>query len=371
MFILGIETSCDETAAAVVKNGTSVLSNVIATSKYSFEHSGGVIPESAARRQVECILPVIEQALNDAHTLPKHIDAIAVTKGPGLLGSLLVGTTTARVLASVWKKPLIGVRHTLGHLSSTFLNNTTHYSLQSTHSSFPLLALSVSGGHTELWYRKSHTKGILLGQTRDDAAGEAFDKGARLLGLHYPGGPSIEKAAKGGDKTAYNFPLPLKGEPTLDFSFSGLKTALKYLLIPSPLGGGLGRWGKIVLRNKEFSTTSPWPSTSGRGNNTLPISDFAAAYQHAICRHLIDRLQHAYQQYPDAREIHIVGGVSANSHLRTLFTQTIPNIPACFPFSLSYCTDNAAMIAAAGYFMAHEMKKRAFVTFETGSGIIA
>ena len=141
------------------------------------------------------------------------------------------------------------------------------------------------------------------------------------------------------------------------------------------LEGDKGYVGEMVLgvttdTGDAMGKTLP-PSTSGRGNNTLPISDFAAAYQHAICRHLIDRLQHAYQQYPDAREIHIVGGVSANSHLRTLFTQTIPNIPACFPFSLSYCTDNAAMIAAAGYFMAHEMKKRAFVTFETGSGIIA
>ncbi|MBI3336030.1 tRNA (adenosine(37)-N6)-threonylcarbamoyltransferase complex transferase subunit TsaD [Candidatus Peregrinibacteria bacterium] len=320
MLVLGIETSCDETAASIVENGTSVLSNIIATSKEAFEHLGGVIPESAARRQVECILPVITQALTDAHITPKHIDAIAVTKGPGLLGSLLVGTTTARILASVWKKPLIGVHHTLGHLSSTFLQTTDMR--QQTTDCFPLLALSVSGGHTELWYRESHIKGILLGQTRDDAAGEAFDKGASLLSLTYPGGPSIQKAAEHGNDHAYEFPLPLKAKPTLDFSFSGLKTALKYLL---------------------------------QSEEPLALRDVAASYQHAICRHLVDRIQKALKQYPDIREIHIVGGVSANAHLRTLLTQTIPDVPARFPLSLAYCTDNAAMIAAAGFFMTEKV----------------
>lgn len=368
MLVLGIETSCDETSASVVENGTSVLSNVIATSKEAFAASGGVIPESAARKQVECILPVITQALSDAHITSKNIDAIAVTKGPGLLGSLLVGTTTARVLSSIWEKPLIGVHHTLGHLTSTWLRNDQSPNPNHQGSSnaqcpmpkFPLITLSVSGGHTELWYRESHTKGILLGETRDDAAGEAFDKGASLLGLPYPGGPSIEKAAQDGDPTAYKFPLPLKEDHMLDFSFSGLKTALKYLL----------QSGHQRSAAQNFVV-----GAGGGGQNSseepLVLRDIAASYQHAIGRHLIDRLQHAYQQYPDACEVHIVGGVSANAHLRKLLLQTIPNMPARFPLSLAYCTDNAAMIAAAGFFMIQEKTTNASAAFETEASPVA
>lgn len=349
MLILGIETSCDETAAAVVEDGTNVLSNVIATSQHAFEQSGGVIPEQAARKQVECIYPVLEQAFKDAHVSPKSIDAIAVTKGPGLLGSLLVGTTTARVLASVWKKPLIGVHHNFGHLSSIWLSKKLHHP-------FPILTLSVSGGHTELWYRIAQTKGKLLGSTRDDAAGEAFDKGAALLGLPYPGGPSIANAALGGNPHAFKFPLPLKGENNLDFSFSGLKTALKYLLydLEKPMKKKKPRPPKIV------SLDSLGPSA---------LADIAASYQHALCRHLTNRIERALEQLPKTREMHIVGGVSANTALRAMLQQNIPPVAIRWPSAIVYCTDNAAMIAAAAYFLIEERGKKALEKFETSASL--
>ena len=186
MRIFGIETSCDETAASVVEDGVQVLSNVIATSQDVFSASGGVVPEDAARRQLQCVVPVLNAALAESKLTWKDIDAIAVTRGPGLLGSLLVGTNAARVLASIHQIPLIGVHHTLGHLSSV--------ALESEAPQFPCLALSVSGGHSELWLRHSHLHGELIGKSRDDAAGEAFDKGASLLGLSYPGGPEISRA---------------------------------------------------------------------------------------------------------------------------------------------------------------------------------
>ena len=352
MLILGIETSCDETAASIVEDGVLVLSNVIATSKSSHADLAGVIPEEAARKQVECIMPVIEQALREAG-LPVAsgqcpIDSIAVTKGPGLLGSLLVGTTTARILASLWKKPLIGVHHTLGHLSSTWLkpcnqkpetSKPTNPSL--TTPRFPLLTLSASGGHTDLWYRTSHTKGKLLGHTRDDAAGEAFDKGASLLGLPYPGGPAIAQAAEGGDPHAYDFPLPLKDDQALDFSFSGLKTSLKYLL-------------------RDLLAASQKPLAASQ------LSDIAASYQHALCAHLIDRITHALDQYPNVTEVHLVGGVSANAYLRTFLQKQLnQKYFTRWPSAIEFCTDNAAMIAAAGYFMLQECSEQAAKPFET------
>ena len=224
MKILGIETSCDETAVAIVEDGRTVLSNTITSTKDIFSGAGGVVPEDAARRQVECMLPVLRGALEHADCTWSDIDCIAVTKGPGLMGCLLVGTTLARTLASIYKKPLIGVHHTFGHLSSTWLTDGT--AEQDSHW-FPSITLSASGGHTDLWYRTSHTTGKLLGRTRDDAAGEAYDKGASMLGLPYPGGPSISKASEHGNESAFAFPLALQKEDTLDYSFSGLKTALK------------------------------------------------------------------------------------------------------------------------------------------------
>ncbi len=328
MHILAIESSADETSVAVVENGTRVLCNTIASSQDAFTKAGGMIPEEAARRQVECILPVLHQAMQESKCTKDDIDAIAVTRGPGLLGSVLVGTVTARALATLWKKPLVGVHHTLGHMSSTWLELPPDDAPQ-----FPILTLSVSGGHSDLWLRTSHLKGRLLGSTRDDAAGEAFDKGASLLGLPYPGGPAIARMADEGNPAAFAFPLPLKKENTLDFSFSGLKTALRY-----------------TIRD-----AGPTPS----------IADLAASFQEGICVHLADRVTSAVRQHPNIRELHIVGGVSANKRLRAMLTGLNLGITVRWPVSLRSCTDNAAMIAAAAYFIVQENGDAAYASFET------
>lgn len=332
MRILGIETSCDETAAAVVESGTIVRSNVIASSRASFERTGGVIPEEAARRQLECIQPVIAEALAEAESSMEMIDAIAVTHAPGLLGSLLVGTIAARTMAWLHHKPLIGVHHTLGHLSSPWLGLT-----DADAPTFPILTLSASGGHTDLWLRTAHTEGRLLGSTRDDAAGEAFDKGASLLGLPYPGGPAIAHAAAGGNPHAFPFPLPLTGQAkdeSLDWSFSGLKTSLKYLLRDDP-------------------------TANARQH------DLAASYEYAICHHLVDRLERALQRHADVREVHLVGGVSANLRLRDMVASL--GKTTRWPTAMSYCTDNGAMIAAAGYVLQRERPETLTLGFDTSA----
>ncbi|MFH0770993.1 MAG: tRNA (adenosine(37)-N6)-threonylcarbamoyltransferase complex transferase subunit TsaD [Candidatus Peregrinibacteria bacterium] len=334
MRILGIETSCDETSAAVVLDGRTVESNVIASSRELFAQLGGVIPEEAARKQLECILPVIHQSLEHAHLTMQDIDAVAVTRGPGLLVSLLVGTTVARTLAHIEGKPLISVHHTLGHLSSPWLD--CHDDVR-----FPLLSISASGGHTELWLRRSHTEGLLLGSTHDDAAGEAFDKGAELLGLPYPGGPAIAALALDGDEMRFPFPSPLAHEPGMDFSYSGLKTALRYTiqgLEPSAISNKLKAHPSMPL---------------GASSSQL-TADLAASYQYALCRHLVDRLQRAIVLHPEVREIHLVGGVSANIRLRSLVAENAGNRTVRHPLTIPYCTDNAAMIAAAAYFLVSE-----------------
>lgn len=349
MRILGIETSCDETAVAVVEDGTRVLGSVISSQREHFSASGGVIPEDAARQQLSCMLPVLHACLTKANVSPDSIHAIAVTKGPGLLGSLLVGTTTARVLAEIWGKPLIGVHHTLGHLSSTWLLPEEGKEHTQPLPHFPILTLSVSGGHSDLWLRHSHLRGTLLGSTRDDAAGEAFDKGASMLGLPYPGGPSIAKAAGDGERTAYDFPSPLHEDPSLDFSFSGLKTSLRYLL------RDLGK------PPSELSATER--------------KNIAASYEHAICRHLIDRIERALKRHPEIAEVHIVGGVSANRYLRSALGNALTSNPHTahimlrWPCSIAYCTDNAAMIAAAGYFTLQEKPLEVTKSFTTEASI--
>ena len=290
MIILGIESSCDETAVAIVEDGCTVLSNTIASTKEVFSMSGGVVPEDAARRQVECILPVLHASLKESGLDIADIDAIAVTRGPGLLGSLLVGTVCARTISTLWKKPLIGVHHTFGHLTSVWLGADPK-------PCFPSLTLSASGGHTDLWYRTAHTKGELLGRTRDDAAGEAFDKGASMLGLPYPGGPSIANAALEGDKKSYKLPIALAGVDTFDFSFSGLKTALK-------------------------NTVKEHPDDT---------NNLAASYQEAICLQLTDRVKRALKKHPEIQEIHLVGGVSANLRLRELTREIVSDIPVRTP----------------------------------------
>lgn len=336
MRILGIETSCDETAVAVVDDGTKVISSVIASTKDIFSDAGGVVPEDAARRQVEMMLPVLHKALEDAECSMQSIDAIAVTKGPGLMGSLLTGTTTARVLASLHKKPLIGVHHTFGHLTSTWLLPSPTPNTNPQPPSFPCITLSVSGGHSDLWLRKAHTDGERIGTTRDDAAGEAFDKGASMLSLPYPGGPSISKEAENGNEQAIELPAALKGEDTCDFSFSGLKTALKYTIRDHP----------------EMST-----------------EDLAASYQYAICKQLTDRVMRACKRHPEVREVHIVGGVSANRRLRSMIEEQLGDVVLRVPSTMQYCTDNAAMIAAGAYFLVKELGDAAFAEFETAATI--
>ncbi len=339
MRILGIETSCDETAAAIVQDGKLVLSNVIASSKKEQELYGGVFPEVAARRQLECIVPAVEQALERARLQPSDLDAIAVTKGPGLLPSLLVGNIAARTLALAWKKPLIGVHHTLGHLDSPWLECKEA-------PEFPLLTLSVSGGHTDLWLRESHTKGQLLGRTLDDAAGEAFDKGATLLGLPYPGGPTLAHLAEDGDPASVKFPSLLAGKDPLSFSFAGLKTSLKYHL--------RDRGGVISLSEAEQQ-------------------DIAASYQEAICSHLLSRIEHALSLHFEINEVHLVGGVSANKRLRALLQKAISRVSSRArirtPARLEYCTDNAVMIAAAAEFMVRERGEKAYEAFSTEASL--
>lgn len=343
MRILGIETSCDETAAAIVTENGSVLSSTIASSRDAFAQSGGVIPEEAAREQVRSILPVIERALTDAKLTPQDLDAIAVTRGPGLLGSLIIGTTTARVLAGRWKLPLVGVHHTLGHLLSPWLHPAD---VPPPAITFPILTLSVSGGHTDLWLRTSRTTGQLLGRTRDDAAGEAFDKGAALLGLPYPGGPSVAKAAETGNPDRFAFPLPLKGEPGYDWSFSGLKTALRY-----------------TIRDLQAEELAIAPL----------LSDLAASYEQALCRHLIDRLMKALAEHPEVIEMHLVGGVAANKRLRAMTQAAAGNVAVRTPFDIRSCTDNAAMIGYAGIALLEEQPElaRQPVTVDDGLALRA
>ncbi|MBP7114615.1 MAG: tRNA (adenosine(37)-N6)-threonylcarbamoyltransferase complex transferase subunit TsaD [Candidatus Peribacteraceae bacterium] len=352
MLILGIETSCDETSAAVVRDGREVLSCVISSSKNDFNALGGVIPEDAARKQLESILPVLTLTLEQAKISHKDLDAIAVTYGPGLLGSLLVGTSTARVLEKIWKKPLLPVHHTLGHLSSTWLKEVKSEKwkvksgekcIEDDEPTFPILTLSVSGGHTDLWYRTSHTTGTLAGSTRDDAAGEAYDKGAVLLGLPYPGGPALAALAEKGNETACAFPHPLKHDTVPDFSFSGLKTSLKYLL----------------------------RDMGPKAEDDKTRADIAASFQNAINAHLLSRIEMALKIYPETKELHLVGGVSANTHLRARAAEcgARAGVTVRLPEKLTYCTDNAAMIASAAFFVRQEndTPHGAFQTHATSS----
>lgn len=348
MRILGIETSCDETSVAIVEGGRTVLANVTQSSCLEHAATRGILPEAAARRQLEFMLPVLDAALRTASVTLADIDAIAVTSGPGLIGSLLVGVATARTLAVVHNLPLIGIHHTLGHLSSTWLLPTSERSPATSSSppQFPVLTLSVSGGHTDLWYRTGHTSGLLLGQTLDDAAGEAFDKGAVLLDLGFPGGPALSRFASGGAPSAIPFPRPLLGAPreNLDFSFSGLKTALRYTLRDR---GGLSSLTEQQRR------------------------DVAASYQEAICRHLLDRIDRALDRHPESVELHLVGGVSANHRLRELLHEALSRRSSPpllrLPAEMAYCTDNAAMIAAAGYFLWTDGKVPSAVKADAGA----
>ena len=313
--ILAIETSCDETACAVLENGRALLASIVASQMDVHARYGGVFPEVASRQHVLSIVPVVEGALAQSHLTLKDIDAIAVTRGPGLAGSLVVGMNMAKGLALGLGLPLVGVNHLEGHLYSAWVYNAGE--AEPPEPQFPLLALLASGGHTELNLMTGHLEYRRLGSTLDDAAGEAFDKVARLLGLGYPGGPAIQKAAEEGDPHRFRFPRAWL-EGTWDFSFSGLKTAVLY-----------------QVRELE------------KKGRSLPLPDLAASFQSAVVDVLFKKTIQAAREF-EAREILVAGGVSANRALRQAFkSQT--EFPLHIP-PLSLCTDNAAMIAAAGYY---------------------
>lgn len=332
MKILGIESSADETAAAVVENGSRLLSSVVASSLDLHTYYGGIVPEIAARSHIESIIPVISQALTDADVTWDEIDAIAITQGPGLIGSLLIGGLTARTLAITKNKPLIPINHVLAHAYANFITSTPldGYSLNDTPPPFPALGLIVSGGHTQIMLYKSHKDYNILGQTRDDAVGEAFDKVAKILGLPYPGGPSIDKAAKEGDQAAIKLPKAKLDNP-YDFSFSGLKTAV--LRAAQELAG------------KDFTFPSyelPDILTTAQKN------DLAASFQKTAIDTLVDAVCRAETEY-SPKSVLLAGGVAANQSLRQELEHRLKT-PLLYP-DIKLCTDNAAMIAAAAYFM--------------------
>lgn len=323
--ILGIETSCDETAAAVVENGRTVLSNVVASQADLHAKYGGIFPEVASREHVRAISRVVEEALAHAHLSLNDIDALAVTRGPGLPGSLVVGINMAKGLALGGGKPIVGVNHLEGHLYSAWIDPADDPEKKAEEPDFPLLALLVSGGHTELVLMHDHLTYERLGGTLDDAAGEAYDKVGRLLGLGYPGGPEIEKAAENGDPEAFKFPRAWL-EGSWDFSFSGLKTAVLHQV--------------RALRAKN-GTSEDDESVE------LPVADLAASFQAAVIDVLVTKTRFAAQE-SNAKELLVAGGVSANQALRALIAKDTPGRVHIPPIHL--CTDNAAMIAAAGYY---------------------
>ncbi len=337
MRILGIESSCDETAAAVVEDGERLLANVVVSQIDIHAHHGGVVPEIAARSHIEAINPVVTQALEEARCTWDDIDAIAVTYAPGLVGSLLVGTLAARTLAILKDKPLYAIHHVEGHVYANFLTRQPAdgtLALPSRQPEFPMLALIVSGGHSQLALFRGHGDYTLLGQTQDDAVGEAYDKVAKIIGLPYPGGPSIAKAAKSGDPTAYQFPKARMANP-YDFSFSGLKTAV------------LRTVQAAVGKDFTFPSHQLAPLLSEQQR-----SDFAASFQRVANETLVDKTVAAYEQYQPASVV-IAGGVAANQDLRRMLAERLPIAIEYAPMSL--CTDNAAMIATLGYYYAREM----------------
>ena len=381
MLILGIETSCDETAAAVVEDGVRILSNVVVSQIDIFAEYGGVIPEVAARSHLEVMMPVVNKALSDAGCSWDDIDAIAVTHAPGLLGSLLIGTLTARTLAILHDKPLYAVHHLKSHVYANWLSmdevaepifssetagpgahilsraasgrpvatggrrssspcqapealrkNVEHHPPTAHAPHFPIIALVISGGHTQILYMPAHNRFEIIGTTRDDAVGECFDKVAKILGLPYPGGPSIAAAALEGDAEKYRLPHPkIEG---LDFSFSGLKTA--------------------VLRavQKELGLPISHPSHDLKNHlSKQQVADFAASFQKTAIDILCEKLALALEQHSDAQSVVIAGGVSANKVLRerVLSVLTAHNRQCFFP-TPSLSGDNGAMVAAAAYY---------------------
>lgn len=334
MYILGIESSCDESAASVLKASgqkVEILSNVIASQIDIHAQYGGVIPEIAAREHVLNILPTVESALKQAKIKAQDLKAIAVTQGPGLITSLLAGTETAKALALVWNKPLIPIHHIIGHIYANFIN-------QAKPLKFPLLALVVSGGHSNLIYMSEHYKFKIIGETRDDAAGEAYDKAAKMMGLSYPGGPIIAKYAQefrdSKQSSTLELPRPMLNSPNFDFSFSGLKTALLYQL----------------QKDKSWQKRIP---------------EYCLAFEQAVIDTLIHKTIKAAVKYTP-KSIVLAGGVAANTALRQQLkdkiTEKLPKIPLILP-NQAYTTDNAAMIATAAYFRYYKKKEKSFIDY--------
>ena len=308
MITLGIETSCDDTGVAILKDEREVLCEYLSSQIADHSRFGGVIPEFAARKHLENLLPLVNAALRECDISGQDIDLIAVTRGPGLMGSLIVGVMTARALSQSWGVPIIGVNHLEGHMFAPLVDVED---LEP-----PFLSLIVSGGHTEIIDVKAFGEYELLGQTRDDAAGEAYDKAARIMGLKYPGGPEIDRLAKTGNPNAYDFPVPLKNTDKVEFSFSGLKTAL------------LWQVKKLQESGEE-----------------LPVNDLCASFQEAAVEALVNKVLLA-SRLTGRKRVAVSGGVSANSALREALKER-SEISVWLP-KLSRCTDNAVMIAMAG-----------------------
>lgn len=307
--VLGIETSCDETAAAVVKNGRDILGNAVASQIQSHQRFGGVVPEVASRHHVEQITMMIAQAMEDAGVGYNDLDAVAVTQGPGLVGALLVGVNAAKALAFSWQIPLVAVHHIAGHIYANHLQEALQ---------FPLLSLVVSGGHTELIYMQEHGHYQVIGETRDDAAGEAYDKIARTLKLPYPGGPEIDRLAHEGQVTI-DFPRAWLEKDSYDFSFSGLKSSVINTLHNARQRGDVWRQ-----------------------------ADVAASFQESVIDVLVGKTLRAVEAY-DIKQVVVAGGVAANKGLRTRLTEAFSSLETTLSIPpLALCTDNAAMIAAAG-----------------------
>lgn len=309
MIVLAVETSCDETSVSVVKDGKEVLSNIVLSQINIHQKYGGVVPEIASRNHIKDMTVVFEMAIKEANITVDDIDIVAVTEGPGLIGALLVGINAATAFAFAHNKPLVPVNHIAGHVYSANIEHNIK---------FPLIALIVSGGHTELIYMKDHMDFKILGETLDDAVGEAYDKVSRMLDLGYPGGPILDKLAKQG-KDIYNLPRPYLEKQDYMFSFSGLKSAVNNLIYHT-----------------------------NRKGETLRKEDVAASFQESVIDVLMYKLKKALDQYP-VKQVIIAGGVAANSRLREKIKDEFNNYEVLIP-SIKYCTDNAAMVGVAGYY---------------------
>ena len=320
MNILGIETSCDDTAISIVKDGQTIKSNIIASQVHMHEKYGGIIPEIASREHFLTIIPSIQEALNESGLKHNEIDSIAVTNGPGLAGSLLVGVNAAKGLAMAWDKPVIPINHLEGHIYSGWLDNKN----PDKEVGFPLICLIASGGHKEMVLMKDHLSYEIIGKTRDDAAGEAFDKTARVLRLGFPGGPEIQREAQNAEGTIKPFPRP-EIKNSLDFSFSGLKTAVVNRAIKEQI----------------------YPHSNSNYPNKNTVTEYAFAFQEAIVDTMIRNVSRALKNIA-AKGVLLGGGVAANSRLREKMSQTL-SVPVIVPKPY-LCTDNGAMIASAAYY---------------------